>query len=91
RDGDLLFWYTDGLLECANSDDKPLKKNELFQCLISALESDVAEGAPKYRAAVSEKFRAHVGGRRELEDDVTIVVAKIGRLGAAVQITKNAA
>ncbi|MBI3248644.1 MAG: SpoIIE family protein phosphatase [Deltaproteobacteria bacterium] len=76
--GDLLVFYSDGVLEAMNA------KGELFG--FDRLLVSVAEGRRLGPAALLEKLRADVAryvGTAEQHDDVTIVVLKVDDMDAA--------
>ncbi len=70
--GDILFMYTDGLVEAID------KNGEMFgyKHLESFLKSIMALPADKIKDSVVKEFYRHRGGHNELDDDLTLGVLK---------------
>jgi serine phosphatase RsbU (regulator of sigma subunit) len=73
--GDLVVWYTDGLVECLDAEDKQFGDRRM-QRLLKKL--DPARLDPTaVHDAVSAAAAAHRAGRKH-DDDMTLLVASIG-------------
>jgi sigma-B regulation protein RsbU (phosphoserine phosphatase) len=75
---DLIFWYTDGLLECANESGEVIRRLTLLK-MISELDSvNSAHRAEKVCADLVSSFKSFLGTKiQSPDDDTTIVVAVI--------------
>jgi serine phosphatase RsbU (regulator of sigma subunit)/PAS domain-containing protein len=70
-DGDLLFFYTDGVTEARNADQEFFEDH-----LVDSLAADAGRTAAETVRAVQELVTAF--SRGELRDDVTILAVKVG-------------
>jgi len=72
-DGDLLFMYTDGLTETKGPDgDEDFGENRLNRLLIDRAQNPVAE----LIGSITEDL-ASFSGRREHDDDITMIALKV--------------
>ncbi len=77
KEGDVLFLFTDGLLECENDTGLRLNKKELVT-QIGALAESTRSDARQICDEVEKMSRAFFGNRyNNLSDDVTIAVAAV--------------
>lgn len=79
-DGDLVVWYTDGLIECHGSDGKQFGDRRL-QRVLKRLADDERDPVAVQRRLAGELV-AHLGGL-PIDDDMTLVVARLDRAGVA--------
>ena len=77
--GDILCIYTDGITEAAGKDGKEFGETRLLEVLRQSRNLDAASMVQKVEQAV-EQFRTG-----EQEDDLTMVIARIGRTAAKTQ------
>ena len=70
--GDIILWYTDGLIECRNPEDQEYGKNNLLQSMIEKTDDSSQEIV---KNIVDKAFNFY--GDKEIEDDITVVVGKI--------------
>jgi sigma-B regulation protein RsbU (phosphoserine phosphatase) len=75
--GDLLIWYTDGLIECHGADGKQFGDRRLQRVLQAA---GRATSATRWRCSGGwpAELAAHLGGL-PIDDDMTLVVARVER------------
>ncbi len=69
--GMLLFWYTDGLLDCVNESGESYGKKRMLQVLRT--HSD--DSSPTIRDALVQEI-TQFSGQASLPDDVTFIVGK---------------
>lgn len=74
--GDLLIWYTDGLIECHGADGKQFGDRRL-QRVLKRLDEDELDPVAVQRRLAAE-LAAHLGGL-PIDDDMTLVVARLDR------------
>jgi phosphoserine phosphatase RsbU/P len=75
--GDILFWYTDGLIECRNPDGQILTRMKLLRQLADVFQSSSTDGQ-EICNTIDQQTTDFFGSRiNELEDDLTIIVASI--------------
>lgn len=70
--GDVLVWYTDGLVECANLQGRPLGIRRFLKWMGDA----PIEHSPALRDFVVDNVSRYCAGHA-LEDDMTLLVARI--------------
>ncbi|HRK01992.1 MAG TPA: PP2C family protein-serine/threonine phosphatase, partial [Oligoflexia bacterium] len=75
--GDVILWYTDGVLECTNPEGKTISRNSLVK-MVKSLHERHASNAP----AICEDFMADTmaffgPNAANLADDVTIVFGAV--------------
>jgi sigma-B regulation protein RsbU (phosphoserine phosphatase) len=82
--GDLIVWYTDGLVECENEEGKPLRKTDLLRLIANLRESQRSvnstadSGAHTLCTGLMDEFKNFLGARvANPDDDTTIAVALI--------------
>lgn len=75
-DGDLVVWYTDGLIECHGADGKQFGDRRL-QRVLRRLAEDERDPVAVQRRLAGELV-AHLGGL-PIDDDMTLVVARVER------------
>jgi serine phosphatase RsbU (regulator of sigma subunit) len=71
--GDLVIWYTDGLIECHGADGKPFGDRRLQRVLRRLPIDELDPVAVQNRLA--GELAAHLGGL-PIDDDMTLVVAR---------------
>lgn len=71
--GDLVIWYTDGLIECHGADGKPFGDRRLQRVLRRLALDELDPVALQNRLA--GELAAHLGGL-PIDDDMTLVVAR---------------
>jgi len=71
--GDLIIWYTDGLIECHGADGKPFGDRRLQRVLRRLPVDELDPVAVQNRLA--GELAAHLGGL-PIDDDMTLVVAR---------------
>jgi sigma-B regulation protein RsbU (phosphoserine phosphatase) len=71
--GDILCIYTDGITEATDKDEKEFGETRLLDVLQQSRNFDAASIVQKVEQAV-EQFRSG-----EQQDDLTMVIARIGR------------
>ncbi|MCM2278596.1 MAG: SpoIIE family protein phosphatase [Oligoflexia bacterium] len=76
--GDLVLWYTDGLVECTDPTGRPLSKVEFRSRLLELVSRDSGD-VRKICDALMAGVREFTG-RAEVEDDITIVVGQVGQV-----------
>lgn len=69
---DLLFWYTDGLIEVEDAEGRPFGDRRLRR----VLHDSAGQTPDKVLANVMGAFEDHIGAA-ELTDDVTVVVGRV--------------
>lgn len=74
--GDLLIWYTDGLIECHGADGKQFGDRRLQRVLKRLAGDELDPVAVQQRLAA--ELAAHLGGL-PIDDDMTLVVARLDR------------
>ena len=74
--GDLLVWYTDGLIECHGADGKQFGDRRLQRVLRRLADDELDPVAVQRRLAA--ELAAHLGGL-PIDDDMTLVVARVDR------------
>ncbi|MBK9032638.1 MAG: SpoIIE family protein phosphatase [Myxococcales bacterium] len=72
--GDVVIWYTDGLIECHGADGKQFGDRRLQRVLRRLGEDELDPVAVQRRLA--GELAAHLGGL-PIDDDMTLVVARI--------------
>lgn len=72
--GDLIIWYTDGLIECHGADGKPFGDRRLQRVLKRLTPDELDPVAVQHRLA--GELAAHLGGL-PIDDDMTLVVARL--------------
>ena len=77
--GDILFMYTDGLTEGKNKSGEMYGKKKVRK----RVEASLARGPKSVVSELMSEFLAH-NGEKPLDDDVTIVVASILKVGAGL-------
>ena len=74
--GDLLIWYTDGLIECHGADGKQFGDRRLQRVLKRLAGDELDPVAVQQR--LGAELAAHLGGL-PIDDDMTLVVARLDR------------
>ncbi len=72
--GDLMIWYTDGLIECHGADGKQFGDRRLQRVLKRLAGDELDPVAVQQRLAA--ELAAHLGGL-PIDDDMTLVVARL--------------
>ena len=75
QDGDVLVWYTDGIVECTNFDGKPFGDRQFQRAVSRSLRG--GDGVGSIRDYVVREATTHFDGH-PAADDITLVVARIG-------------
>lgn len=76
--GDLLFCYTDGLVECENPKNQPFGKNKLLKAIAQIYSSNGNPNAPKITSDVFNTFLEFLGTSADKRaDDVTVVTLAV--------------
>ncbi|AUX48447.1 hypothetical protein SOCE26_099810 [Sorangium cellulosum] len=70
--GDALLWFTDGVTECENEAHEPFSERRL-RALFQSVATSAPEEARDAIVDVVSRFR----GERSLDDDMTLVVARV--------------
>jgi serine phosphatase RsbU (regulator of sigma subunit) len=78
KENDTLFLYTDGLMEGRDSSGVMYGKKRTRSVVESAIES----GPQNVVNTLMQDFMNH-NGEKELDDDITLAVARILKIGAA--------
>lgn len=75
--GDMIFWYTDGLVECGNAEGKTLKKTALQKMLGHHQKKNKEDASRVCRQFVDEVMAFLGESSKDLADDITVIVAAI--------------
>ncbi len=78
RPGDVVVFYTDGLIEAVNASDEPFG----FERLLQVLSQMRQQSATEIKKALFEAVNAFAGEQGSIKDDLTILVVKRCATGA---------
>lgn len=79
RAGDVIFWYTDGLVECMNTRGVRMRKQTLFKTM-ARISDEAGSHADMICEKLLQEFSAFLGERaKNPEDDTTLAVGAIPR------------
>lgn len=86
--GDMLLWFTDGLLECTNSQGAAINRKDLFKVISEVAERPEAMSG-QVSDAVFKTFEGFLGEKaKNPDDDVTVA---IGMIPKSAGFLRNAA
>ena len=72
--GDVIYWYTDGLIECVNPEGVRMGKNALLNTMMRAAEN-CTQGADSVCETLLKEFTGFLGeNAKNPEDDITLAI-----------------
>ncbi|OFZ55855.1 MAG: hypothetical protein A2428_07535 [Bdellovibrionales bacterium RIFOXYC1_FULL_54_43] len=76
--GDVIFWYTDGLVECVNPAGSCMNKTELRAHMAQLAASELSDSAEKVCTDLFQNFVQFLGvNAKNPDDDTTLVVGVV--------------
>ncbi|MEW6056313.1 MAG: SpoIIE family protein phosphatase [Bdellovibrionota bacterium] len=75
--GDMVFWYTDGLVECESPDGKMITKQQLTKMLLELAEKNDANAKTICDQLLHQSLEFFGENATHLADDITVVVGTI--------------